>query len=313
MSAYLRYVRALSWRTARRVGLVPETETLGDQVKDDVAPFDEYPACDLCGERDAVEQLTTKDGRCIVACTGCGLWYTSPRINEQIWNAWLRSPAKRNIEFTENRLRHGVALSVNTKYALPDWRERRERVDNAVIDRLEQAIGAPVKRLHDVGTGVGFLLQTASKRGIEASGNELNGYACKVMRERLGLMVWDVNLPDVPLASASLDAVVMRDYIEHTYHPFRDVQTAARLLRPGGGLYIHTFHIDSRPFANQRGDWNMLFWNHCHHFSEATLRHLVEAAGLIPEFVTTSYDDPMIELVARKPVASDRGTHASAT
>lgn len=297
----VQYTQAFSWRVARRLGLVRHTETLGDQLKDDIAPFDEYPACDLCNGHDIVEQLVTKDGRRIVACANCGLWFTSPRIKESDWVDWLSSPSERNTDFTENRIRYGVALSVNTKYALPNWRERRSRVDNAVIDLLEQTIGTPIQRLHDVGTGVGFLLQTATSRGIIASGNELNRYACDVMRDRLGLTVWNVNLEDVPLGPGSLDAVVMRDYIEHTYHPFRDVQAAAQLLRPGGGLYIHTFHIDSRPFDNLKGDWNMLFWNHCFHFSRTTLCQLIEAAGLKPEVVNTSYDDPMIEVVARKP------------
>ena len=43
---------------------------------------------------------------------------------------------------------------------------------------MESYLGRKIGRLHDVGCGVGFLMETAKESGIEVTGNELNKYAC---------------------------------------------------------------------------------------------------------------------------------------
>jgi SAM-dependent methyltransferase len=294
------YSRALFWNALKRIGLTSPTETLEDQQKDVIAPFDEFPACEMCGGTSTAEVLITKDGRHIVECNDCGLWFTSPRVKEEIWAEYLKRETERSREFTENRLKHGVALSSNVKYSPPDWRRRRMRMDNRIVDDIEKHLGSKINRLHDVGCGVGFLLEAARSRGIEATGNDLNGYACRVMKERANLTVYNDILPDLPLQEGSLDAVVMRDYIEHTYHPFRDLKAAHRFLRPGGVIWVETFHVDCRAFDRLRGNWNMLFWNHVFHFSTKSLEDMVVKTGFHTTVVSSSYDAPTIKVIAQK-------------
>jgi SAM-dependent methyltransferase len=213
---------------------------------------------------------------------------------------YLKSDSEWSREFTENRLRCGVALSSNVKYVFPDWRNRRMRRDLRIIDEIgEHAVGG-VRRVHDVGCGVGFFLEAARARGLEATGNELNGYAYKVMKERLGLDVYQEVLPELPLEENSLDAVTMNDYIEHTYDPLGDLKAAYRLLRPGGVLWLNTFHVDCLEFEKLKGNWNMLFWNHVYHFSTASLRDIVGRAGFDVRLVATSRDSVNVKVVARK-------------
>lgn len=292
--------RALSWRSARKLGFVPSHDTMRDQEKDHIAPFDEYPPCEMCGSEVREQKLTTRDGVSIVECGSCGLWFTSPRISEKTWTEWLKTPTERSIEFTENRLKYGVSLTSNTKYALPDWYDRRMRAENSIIDKVERHLGGAATRIHDVGCGIGYLLQAAQRRGIESSGNELNAYAYHVMCERLGLDVYNVNLPELDLPRGTLDAVVMHDYIEHTYHPLADLEAAYRLLRPGGVVFIRTFHIDCRTFDRLRGDWNMLFWSHTFHFSTNTLHKMIEKAGFELTWTDADYENDIITLVASK-------------
>lgn len=292
--------RAIFWRALKKAGLTPSYDTLEDQGKDRIAPFDEYPPCEMCGSKRTAEKLVARDGSRIVECQRCGLWFTSPRIRESVWTNYLKEVTSRSIEFTENRLRYGAALSSNTKYALPDWYERRMKRENLVIEEMEEYLDKEIRHLHDVGCGVGYLLQAAQKRGIEATGNELNAYACQVMRERFGITVYNDNLPNILTAIGTQDAVVMNDYIEHTYHPLRDLQTAHSLLRQNGVLFVKTFHIDCRTFDRLGRDWNMLFWNHTYHFSTKTLSDIINKVGFKILDTKAGYENDLITIIAQR-------------
>ncbi|MBA7627873.1 hypothetical protein ES703_35342 [subsurface metagenome] len=246
------------------------------------------------------EVLITRDGRRIVECNHCGLWFTSPRINGNTWVEYLKEETERSIEFTENRLKSGVASSHRTKYSPPDWRKRRAAIENQIIDEIEEHWGGKVNRLHDVGCGVGFLLEAARNRGIEASGNDLNRYACKVMKERLGLKVYNDILPSLKIEEGSLDAIVFRDYIEHTYHPLQDLKAAYKFLRPGGVIWIETFHVDCHTFQRLKGDWDMLFWNHVFHFSTKSLQDMVVKAGFVVKHIDGNYNNPLVKVIMIK-------------
>lgn len=174
--------------------------------------------------------------------------------------------------------------------------------DLRTIDEIEGYIVGELHRIHDVGCGVGFFLEAAGSRGIKATGNELNGYACRVMRERLNLEVYQDSMPDLQFADQSIDAVTMNDYIEHTYHPLADLRAAYRFLRPGGVLWLNTFHVDCSQYEKLKANWNMLFWNHVYHFSTASLEDAVKLAGFEVCLVATSRETVNIKVVARKPM-----------
>lgn len=301
VEAAFQWTRARFWRLLRRLALTKGAdETIKDQMKDHVFPFDEYPPCEMCSDNSVTERLITRDGSRIVECDSCGLWFTSPRIKEQLWIGYLKSITDRNVEFTENRLKYGKAMSANVKYVLPNWRKFKTKIHYELLNEIEIYLGRGIDHLHDVGCGVGFLIEDAESRGIEATGNDLNKYACKIMSDRHGLTVYNDILPNLDIEAGRLDVIVFRDYIEHTYHPLADLKAAYRFLKPKGILYIHTFHIDCIEFESRGGNWNMLFWNHVFHFSKKTLENIVIGAGFNILNVKTSDEDIMIEIFARK-------------
>lgn len=294
--------KAFFWKSVRMLGLGSPTETIDDQMKDQIAPFDEYPDCEVCGNRSVEEKLITADGMRIVECNNCGLWFTSPRISENVWTNYLKQVTDRSIEFTENRLKYGCALSSNVKYSLPFplWRFRLKNKENKILDSIENYLDGEIHRLHDVGCGVGFFLRTARERGINVTGNDLNTYACKVMKKRFGLEVYDSELPELNFSRNSIDVITFEDYIEHTYHPLRDLKAAYDFLRPGGVIYIKSFHIDCQKFDILKGNWNMLFWNHVFHFSTKTLKDMIEKAGFSIEHISTNYENVIVKVFVKK-------------
>jgi SAM-dependent methyltransferase len=265
--------------------------------------FTDFPECALCGADDAEPFLTVDDGCKLVKCKRCSLVYTSPRFDESWWERFVREEDNsRNVSFTENRLAHGVALRRNVASQPEDWRAHVTKKSQIVLDDLRSVMKRPLTSLHDVGCGVGFLISDARDAGLEVSGNELNGYAVKVMCERLGLDARVGSLHEVGLASESRDAVTMTDYIEHTYHPLRDFQEAFRITRPGGGLFVHTFRIDCRKFEEKGAAWDMLRWNHVYHFSTQTLTAMITAAGFEPATIIAGPRRNDIKIIAVKPL-----------
>ncbi len=274
-----------------------------DSIKNEIndREFDEYPACSICGSIKSNEKLIASDGNRIVECPTCKLWFTSPRLNEDKWEYYIRSESvKRNKKFTENRIKYGVALSKNISNQPPDWRKRKRNAHNRIFRLIKKWSSIPITRIHEVGCGVGFFLDDMRRKGISVSGNDLNGYACKIMRERFDLNVHTGNFVEANLPKNSVDVVMMSDYIEHTYHPFEDMCEAYRVLVPEGMLYIHTFIIDSDPFNTKKGRWNMLWWNHVYHFSTQSLVRMAEHAGFIICMVIPNLKKGMIQLIAKK-------------
>ncbi len=294
------YCRALFWRTIRKFNLISPYYTLKDQNKDKIAPFDEFPSCEMCGSDFLKEVFVTRDKCRIVVCNNCGLQFTSPRIKEDIWVGYLKNVTQRSIEVTKNRLKYGVALSSNVNFSMPNWYEKRMNLENQIINEIQKYLGYEIKLLHDVGCGVGFLLKAARARGIKATGNEINGYACKVLNRRLGLKVYNEILAKCPIEKNSLDAIVMKDYIEHTYHPLEDLKVAYNLLSDESVLWLETFHTDCYAFDRLKGNWNMLFWNHVFHFSTETLVKMIEKAGFKIELISGDYSTILLKIIARK-------------
>lgn len=293
--------RALFFRSARKIGLLNESKnTLTDQLKDRILPFDEYPVCEMCSSDSAFEVLIAMDGSRIVECDHCGLWFTSPRINEDSWCDYLKTETERSIEFTENRLKYGCALKSNIKFSHPLWRRIKKNQHDVIFDAIESKLGRTPEKIHDVGCGVGFLLQDANSRGITASGNELNKYACSVMSDRLDLTVYNDIFPKIKMKNESLDAIVMRDYIEHTYHPLADLRAAHSYLKDNGILYVETFHTNCSKFEELKKNWNMLFWNHVYHFSDNSLKDMIKKAGFTIIDIKSNFKDILVKIIAKK-------------
>jgi len=264
--------------------------------------FDEFPPCSHCGSTKNVEKFRRKSGFRIVECENCGLWFTSPRLDEKTWEHYLRYPyLPRNITVTEYRLHYGVSVESNIggKKVGGGWRKRVTDRNIELLEIIQHQFGRRVSRLHDVGCGVGFLIQDANQMGIKASGNDLNGYACKIMKDEYGLDVYEGNLNEINIEKESIDVMIMNDFIEHTYHPAEDLRVARELLTDTGMLFLETFYIDSTRFENEGWNWGMLTWPHLYHFSRATLTAMLESTGFKVEKIIPK-ENGIMQIFARK-------------
>ncbi len=114
--------------------------------------------------------------------------------------------------------------------------ERAFRGENQALLEAFEALG-PGRRLLEVGCAGGWLLKLARERGWEARGVEFSATAVAHARA-LGLEVFDGELEAARRPAASADLVYMGDVLEHVPDCRATMVEAARVLAPGGHLYL---------------------------------------------------------------------------
>jgi SAM-dependent methyltransferase len=93
------------------------------------------------------------------------------------------------------------------------------------------------RRLLELGSAGGWLLKHARERGWQAQGVELSAAAAQQARA-LGLEVFQGDLLAAALPAETFDLVYMGDVLEHVPDCRAVLTEAARVLRPGGHLYL---------------------------------------------------------------------------
>ncbi|HEX3954485.1 MAG TPA: metalloregulator ArsR/SmtB family transcription factor [Stellaceae bacterium] len=167
-------------------------------------------------------------------------------------------------------------------------------VEAALTDII--AAAAP-RDLLDIGTGTGRMLEilgpsVANALGIDQSREMLA--VARVNLERAGLGNSIVRLGDMyqlPLADASIDAVVIHQVLHYADRPAAAIAEAARVLRPNGSLVV----VDFAPHALE-----YLRDEHAHRrlgFADADVEEWCRAAGLEPEAPRLLPGDPLTVVI----------------
>ena len=135
---------------------------------------------------------------------------------------------------------------------------RWEREQRPVIRRAVRAIGSLARRratgavnrplrLLEVGSGFGFFLKAARDAGMEADGVEFSAHGRAHARERFAIEVRPGPFDPDEFTATSLDVVCAFYVIEHLADPRAFLAGVARLLRPGGLIFLRWPH--STPLA----------------------------------------------------------------
>lgn len=224
--------------------------------------------CPLCGASEH-ESLFAKNGFTFVRCRSCDLVFVNPQLEEEAVLEQYRTAATNDLWFD-------VLTS-----------ERQQELDRAkfteILDELDPYRG----KLLDVGCAIGLFLHLAAERGWDGIGLEPAARAREHAQAVYGLDLRDEELAKAGFADGSFDAVALLSVLEHATDPLALLRDCARVLRPGGALYVIVPNVESL-VCRVVGSGTRTFdgRNHLVYFSPSTLADALGRAGF--EVVRTS-------------------------
>ncbi len=114
-----------------------------------------------------------------------------------------------------------------------------------VAQEIERTFSGARCRVLDVGCGGGFLANYLGELGHEVTGLDASAGALSVAaaHDHSGSVRYVVgDALRLPFADASFDVVCAMDFLEHVEDPERAIAEAARVLKPSGMFFFHTFN-----------------------------------------------------------------------
>jgi 2-polyprenyl-6-hydroxyphenyl methylase/3-demethylubiquinone-9 3-methyltransferase len=109
-----------------------------------------------------------------------------------------------------------------------------------VLDRIQ----APSLIL-DVGCGAGFLTNELALAGHQVTGVDLSESSLAVAArfDKTKTVTYKVaDAYELPFSDGSFDVLCSMDFLEHVEDPARAIKEFARVLKPGGTFFYHTFN-----------------------------------------------------------------------
>lgn len=221
--------------------------------------------CNLCGGTVLRVVETAADGVSTLRCSRCGLIFLDPfppfdpaaHYDAAYYRPWLAEQGRER-----GRL----------------WARRV-----ALLGRF-----ARVGRLLDVGCGDGAFLLAAREAGWRVVGTEVSRWSAERLRSECGLAVHQGDLLHLDGIEPGFDAITLWHVLEHLERPLQTLCRARSLLAPGGTLVVA---VPNSAFTLFRLVYPLVRFRrlryytpgerelHLHHFTRATLRAILEAAG----------------------------------
>ena len=144
----------------------------------------------------------------------------------------------------------------------------------------------------DVGCGAGALMRAAARGGWRVTGTEVALAAAERVRQD-GFDVRVGELGDLDLSAGEFDVVSAVEVVEHVPDPDALLRECARLLRPGGALYVTTPHARGLSARALKDRWTLIAPpEHLQLFSIPGLRSAATRTGLTVRTLRTRGADP---------------------
>lgn len=264
---------SLSLHSPAKIASIIDYERGGQEKNHYGAADVEAVPCPLCGA-ERFEQLYVERGSIgVVQCRECELIYASPRMKNPehvYWGQADHYAREARLIFEGKAVHH---------------RDQNYRDDLELLRRFR-----PAGKLLDVGTSMGFFLRHASTGGWDVTGLDPSPSLSALAREKFGLNVVNGFLQDARFPDESFDIITMTDVFEHVAEPRLLLREAWRVLRPGGVVLVKVpnglFNLAKLRVLQALGQADRfdIFDAHEHvvHYSEKTLRRMLEQGGFVP-------------------------------
>jgi len=121
------------------------------------------------------------------------------------------------------------------RYSCDQKDKKKDKLYDHILSSIEENKGTG--RLLDIGTGFGFLLVAAQKRGWSAKGVEPSKQSVEVAYRQNKLDVCCGTLQEYS-ADSQFDIITFINALDHSAEPWKEIERAVNLLKPGSILYL---------------------------------------------------------------------------
>jgi 2-polyprenyl-6-hydroxyphenyl methylase / 3-demethylubiquinone-9 3-methyltransferase len=114
-----------------------------------------------------------------------------------------------------------------------------------IAEQLDSHFPQTKARVLDVGCGAGFLANHLARQGFQVSGLDASENSLAVARQydATGTVKYQAgDAYQLPYADESFEAVCAMDFLEHVEKPGLVIAEMARILKPHGLFFFHTFN-----------------------------------------------------------------------
>ncbi len=148
------------------------------------------------------------------------------------------------------------------------------------LQALTAHIDPAGKRLLDVGTGRGYLLEVARDMGFDCQGLDISAYAAGKAEANFPGRIFCGRLEEARYPSESFDVITMTDLLELIGDPLALLAEVKRLLKPGGLLFIITPNTDSLTRKLLGRNWFQFKYEHVIYWNRRSLGRLLREFAL---------------------------------
>lgn len=190
-----------------------------------------------------------------------------------------------------------VSEDLTRWYETEYWRQYRDEQTGAERDNLYAHVLAWLERVVsgrgtvlDVGCGGGRFLSLCQTHGWRAVGVEPSLEAATHARQD-GIEVHGSVWPSPAIADESVEAITFINVLDHLPDPFEALREAARVLKPGGLLYIRVPNAPLHAWLRRRlagvgGQWMTIL--HLYGFGRRAFSLLLPRLGFAPIAIRTA-------------------------
>lgn len=206
-----------------------------------------------------------------VRCKNCGLIYSNPRLT-----------------YTDSTLNDLFPEHVEQRRKEHIGKEEILLTERAkLVTKVARLLGDRRGRFLEIGCGLGYALVAAKECGFDVVGTELFQGFVEICKEK-GFDVIPGKINTIPFPSESFDVVFLNDVLEHLDEPFDYMDEIARVTKPEGIAFIHTWVIDEPTTVQAafgedwRSDMNLDLTAHTTIFPTRLLLDQLSRRGLTP-------------------------------
>lgn len=217
------------------------------------------PKCYYCHSNE-VKKLRRLSENWVYKCTECGLGFQHPLPSKERIRKYYQESVYPSV-WGEHSGSFGKMKKITYKW---------------IFSHLPKGGG---KKLIDIGTGYGFCLAEAKKRGYKALGIEPSTQLAKIAKKESGVKVINKFIEDAKLRNDFYDVVCIFDTIEHLENPLLSFQQVVNLVRKKGYIVITTPDFESWSAKVLEKYWFHLKDEHYYYFSCKQLSRFLRKNG----------------------------------